>query len=291
MINPIKPILKILANPWIPGVLGVAVVTTIGLNLAGVITLPRINLPYLMQLNVNETPKEGVYKFEEGATVGKPFKYDFAPELIQKLDPQGSPDPAIYTFYLGSGVGLPPMGLFLDLQSGVLSGTPKGTNISNFEVCVKDVGGRSACRTYTIPVAPKTTTTPKPSKTPAPTPKTTPKPTPTPTPTPTPKTSCPANSHQSPSDSSRCSCDTGYKINSAGNGCAPTPVVDECPTVLDPPCGTIVADGLRPIETGGLSISGGWVPGSCACPPGTSLDSSIKETNAYGPVNYCNCNQ
>jgi hypothetical protein len=119
------------------------------------------------------------------------LKYDFAPELIPLLE-SGSSAP--YSFYLGSGVGFPPMGLTLGID-GVLSGTPTGTGASKFQVCVKDVGGRSTCKTYSMSVAPKTT------------------------PAATPKTSCPANSHQSPSDSNKCLCDTGYETNSTGNGC------------------------------------------------------------------------
>ena len=91
----------------------------------------------------------------------RPLKYDFAPKLIPLLETGSS---APYSFYLGSGVGFPPMGLKLDIN-GVLKGTPTGTGTSRFQVCVKDVGGRSACKTYSMTVAPKTT-----AKTPASTP-------------------------------------------------------------------------------------------------------------------------
>lgn len=102
----------------------------------------------------------GVYTFSEGVTVGRSMKYDFAPTLIPLLETGSS---APYSFYLGSGVGFPPMGLKLDMN-GVLKGTPTGTGDSKFEVCVKDVGGRSACRTYSMSVSPKSTTTSKTSK-------------------------------------------------------------------------------------------------------------------------------
>ena len=55
-----------------------------------------------------------------------------------------------YTFYLGSGTGFPPMGLILGID-GILRGTPTGKG-SNFEVCVKDVGGNSVCRTFHLKV-------------------------------------------------------------------------------------------------------------------------------------------
>ncbi|HWQ99619.1 MAG TPA: hypothetical protein VN397_02090 [Candidatus Methylomirabilis sp.] len=46
--------------------------------------------------------------------------------------------------------------------------------------------------------------------------------------------SCPTNSHQDPSDASKCLCDSGYQTNSAGNGCAvassPPPPSWTCPT-------------------------------------------------------------
>ena len=87
------------------------------------------------------------------APVSKPYSHDFAPELIPLLGPGGCTDPSICSFYLGSGVGFYPMGLTLSID-GVLSGTPKTAGNSNFQICVKDVGGRSACRTYTMDVQP-----------------------------------------------------------------------------------------------------------------------------------------
>jgi hypothetical protein len=106
-----------------------------------------------------------VYEFD-AISAGVLLKYDFAPQLIPLLETGSS---APYSFYLGSGVGFPPMGLTLGID-GVLKGTPTGTGTSKFEVCVKDVGGRSACKTYSMTVEPKsgkTLTTP-----PTPTPNT-----------------------------------------------------------------------------------------------------------------------
>ena len=90
------------------------------------------------------------YKIPEEATVGVPSSYEFS-ELISFLGPGSSAAPAIYTFYLGSGVGFPPMGLVLGID-GVLKGTPTAKGTSKFQVCVKDVGGRSTCRTYSLTV-------------------------------------------------------------------------------------------------------------------------------------------
>lgn len=91
-----------------------------------------------------------IYEFPEDAIVGVPWSYDFAPELIPLLPPESTGGP--YTFYLGSGVGFHPMNLSLGID-GILSGTPTGKG-SKFEVCVKDVGGRSACRIYQLDVSP-----------------------------------------------------------------------------------------------------------------------------------------
>ncbi|MFH1236312.1 MAG: putative Ig domain-containing protein, partial [Parcubacteria group bacterium] len=74
-------------------------------------------------------------------------------ELISLLGSNNSIGTDIYTFYLGSGVGFPPMGLILGTD-GVLKGTPTIAGTSKFEVCVKDVGGRSTCKTYSLAVNP-----------------------------------------------------------------------------------------------------------------------------------------
>ena len=44
-----------------------------------------------------------------------------------------------------------------------------------------------------------------------------------PAPTSASKTSCPTNSHQNPSDATKCRCDSGYEKNSAGNECVIIP--------------------------------------------------------------------
>lgn len=133
-----KPILKSLPFFIIIGVLAV-----FGLSQMGYITLPHINLPFGLS---------GVYKISPDATVGVPCSYEFS-ELISHLGPESSANPAIYTFYLGSGVGFPPMGLTLGID-GVLKGTPTAQGTSKFQVCVKDVGGRSTCKTYSLTVNP-----------------------------------------------------------------------------------------------------------------------------------------
>ena len=127
-----KSILKLLPFFIIIVTLGTAL-----LSQMGYITLPRINIGQS-------------YKIPEEATVGVPSSYEFS-ELISFLEPGSSAAPAIYTFYLGSGVGFPPMGLILGID-GVLKGMPTAKGTSKFEVCVKDVGGRSTCRTYSLTV-------------------------------------------------------------------------------------------------------------------------------------------
>ena len=83
------------------------------------------------------------------AVIGVPYEYDFADELIPLL---GSEDnPPIYGFYLGTMNGFPPAGLTL-WPDGVLKGIPTGES-SDFEVCVKNAGGKSACKKYHIDVS------------------------------------------------------------------------------------------------------------------------------------------
>jgi hypothetical protein len=113
------------------------------LSLTGHITLPHINLPFV---------QTHVHKISPDATVGVYSSYEFS-ELIFVLGPESGASPAVYTFYLGSGVGFPPMGLALGID-GVLKGTPTAPGTSKFQVCVKDVGGRSTCRTYSLTVNP-----------------------------------------------------------------------------------------------------------------------------------------
>jgi hypothetical protein len=110
----------------------------------------------------NSSKSSTVNVFNEAAVIGVPWKHNFAPELIALLDPKGAASPAIYSFYLGSGVGFPPMGLTLGID-GVLSGTPKGSG-GNFEVCVKDVGGRSVCKAYRVNTVAQSKSTPASTK-------------------------------------------------------------------------------------------------------------------------------
>ena len=110
------------------------------------------------------------------------YTHSFTADLIPLLGPESNP--RIYTFSLGSGVGFPPTGLVLGVD-GVLKGAPKIAGTSRFQVCIKNAGGTSACRTYSLTVTPKTTPTPsaKPSHSPTPSKSSIPGKTPTPTPT------------------------------------------------------------------------------------------------------------
>lgn len=119
-------------KPWLPLIILVGCVAAIGLDQMGYVQLPRF----------------GTYELPVQATIGQKFSYDFSKELIPLLGPQENP--GIYTFYLGSGIGFPPMGLVLGID-GTLKGTPTGKS-STFEVCVKDAGGRYKCRKYHLTV-------------------------------------------------------------------------------------------------------------------------------------------
>lgn len=127
----------LLKTPLIPVTIVVVCLAIAILDQTGFITLPHFG-------------QSNVYEISPAARIGESCSYDFTDDLIPLLGPSGSTDPAIYTFYLGSGVGFPPMGLILGID-GKLKGTPTGTG-GNFQVCVKDVGGRSACRTYHLTV-------------------------------------------------------------------------------------------------------------------------------------------
>jgi len=81
---------------------------------------------------------------------GVPYQKDLSQDLISLLGSGSGSNPAIYSFYLGSGVGFPPMGLIFG-PNGVLSGTPTGKS-GKFQACVRDLNGNSACRTYTMGV-------------------------------------------------------------------------------------------------------------------------------------------
>ncbi|MFH1424353.1 MAG: hypothetical protein ABIG20_01590 [archaeon] len=134
--QPAKSKPSLIKSPWIPGILIVVIFGIVIGSQAGFIKLPHIGGDLVWKLN------------DYPATIGVPYSLDFSHDMISSLDPQGNNGP--YTFYLGSGVGFPPMGLILGID-GVLKGTPTGTG-GNFQVCVKDVSGRSACRTYYLPV-------------------------------------------------------------------------------------------------------------------------------------------
>jgi hypothetical protein len=142
--QPIQPRPNPHKGLWLPLGLFIGLFTIAVLNQTGYITLPHITLPNLGNLNGEEIPTE--------ATIGAHYNYDFSPDLIPLLDPNYLGDRSGYTFYLGSGTGFPPMGLILG-PDGILSGTPTGKG-GNFEVCVKDVGGRSVCRKYHLNVNP-----------------------------------------------------------------------------------------------------------------------------------------
>ena len=138
--QPAQPKPKLIKSPWIPGILAVGLLSVSALYLGGYIDLPHLggNL---------------VYEIHPDATIGVPCRYDFADALIPSLDPNYNGGRSGYTFYLGSGIGFPPMGLVLG-PDGILKGTPTGTS-DKFQVCVKDVGGNSACRVYHLAVNPE----------------------------------------------------------------------------------------------------------------------------------------
>ena len=136
-----KPKPSLLKSPVIPLVIAGVIGTIAVLSQAGFITLPHLG-------------GDLVYEIHPAAIIGVRCAYEFS-ELIPLLDPEGSNRP--YTFYLGSGVGFPPMGLILGVD-GVLKGTPTGKG-GTFQVCVKDVSGKSVCRTYHLAVNPKSAET------------------------------------------------------------------------------------------------------------------------------------
>lgn len=79
--------------------------------------------------------------------VGNSFTHSFAEEM----KPTGGNPP--YTFFLGSGIGFPPLGLAL-YTTGELSGTPSAESKSKFQICVKDIGGDYDCQITTMTVGP-----------------------------------------------------------------------------------------------------------------------------------------
>ena len=127
---PVKP--KLSTMQLIPMTIIVGVLTVGILQIIGVIDIQGILNP------------SNIIEMYPPATINVPYTYDFSSELIPLVG-QGP-----YTFYLGSGVGFPPMGLILGID-GVLKGTPTGQG-STFQVCVKDVSGTSACKMYHLSV-------------------------------------------------------------------------------------------------------------------------------------------
>lgn len=134
-----------------------------------------IILAWLFFKDNNTVKPPEVYEFD-AVSAGVPLKYDFAPQLISLLDSQatttatstisrdkGSKGPT-YSFYLNSETGSLPAGLKLGVD-GVLRGTPTEEGDNEFEVCIKDEGGESACRLYSMTVEPNRTPTPKSGKT------------------------------------------------------------------------------------------------------------------------------
>ena len=134
---PIRPRPKLTFRQWLL-VLVFTAILLFGLHLTGV-----INIPFFNTFNFGFQITENL-PFNE-LTIGVPYAIDFPSSLIPLLPSESTGGP--YTFYLGSRVGSLPMGLILGID-GVLRGTPTAASLNEFQVCVKDVGGRSACKTY-----------------------------------------------------------------------------------------------------------------------------------------------
>lgn len=108
------------------------------------------------------------WKIQSDATIGVPLDHDFSNVMRPLLEAQGGDCHFPCTYYLGSGVGFPPFGLFLDSFTGQLKGTPSTTNGGTFQVCIKDIGGKFVCRIVTMdvnPAVPVKTITTLPGKT------------------------------------------------------------------------------------------------------------------------------
>ncbi len=130
------------AGALIPAVLALGIFGVILAAQMGYIKLPHI-----------DPGQPGVVKLAD-VPINVPYRHDFSGMLIPLLGPQSGA--RIYTFYLDSGVGFPPMGLILGVD-GVLKGTPTAAGTSKFRVCVKDAGGTSSCLTYSLTVTPRGT--------------------------------------------------------------------------------------------------------------------------------------
>jgi hypothetical protein len=128
----------------VPMVILAGVFITVFLSQMGYITLPKIHLG---------SGQSDIHKLRD-AVKGVPYSYDFSGEMIPFLEQSlNGTRPGIYTFYLGSGFGFPPTGLILGID-GLLSGTPAAEGERKFQVCVKDAGGTSFCRMYSLNILP-----------------------------------------------------------------------------------------------------------------------------------------
>jgi hypothetical protein len=152
--SPIKPRPQFTFRQWILALVFAAIIL-FGLHFSGV-----VNIPFFDTFNFGFQNTKNLHVNE--MTIGVPYAIDFGPSSLIPLLPQESTG-GPYTFYLGSGVGFPPMGLILGID-GVLRGTPTTAGNSEFQVCVKDVGGRSACKTYQFTVNSRTNNTVVPVK-------------------------------------------------------------------------------------------------------------------------------
>lgn len=135
-----KPKSKWTMGQAIPLAIIAVVFSIIGLSQAGIITLPKIHIGQESVIKLADIP------------VGVPYSYNFYNDLVPLMDdPASGTATAVYTFYLGSGVGFPPMGLILGVD-GILKGTPTAASTNKFQVCVKDQGGNAVCRMASLNV-------------------------------------------------------------------------------------------------------------------------------------------
>jgi hypothetical protein len=76
---------------------------------------------------------------------------------FSRVNPTGGQPP--YYFTLGSGVGFPPINVFLD-KNGLLEGKPRVPGNYTFQVCAVDLGGNQQCQTVSLQVNPAQTRAP-----------------------------------------------------------------------------------------------------------------------------------
>jgi len=68
------------------------------------------------------------------------------------------------------------------------------------------------------------------------------------------------------------------------SGCPQIPSQGNCPTKLNPPCGSVEQAGeFSPTAVGGLVLD------SCDCPPGTEFSGTRDTISAGGPYKICTC--